>query len=314
MDGADPFSVLDIPKLAGDDEVRAAYLEATKTFHPNRFARRDGQIRDLSNEVFLLINKAYSKLSSDEARQKTHEQIRRGRRTQTTQSPIPVSAAGEVLKSPTRPADKRSFAPARPRRSTQRGTTDKVATTVAFKKPGGSTGRPAQATPTGGIGSDKASTRSKPLSVDEMRRQRRKERMASRRRDSTPPPEDTPSPPAPRDPEQVTREVMEREEKRKDEFRAAQSLVRQGQLSAAKEMFRQLAVDSPKERKYRVYMHYTWGRELQAAGRDEDALVEYNRALGLDPGFEPALKSVATLRLGDGKKQGGLLSRFFGKE
>lgn len=320
LDGADPFAVLGLPKTANDGDIRVAFLEATKTFHPNRFARRTETIRDLANEVFLVINKAYSQLSDDDGRKKAEDRIRSGRRSHTTQSPIPVSRAGEVLKSPTTPSSRKIPVAARARakraseaqaaapRSKRTTETPAVSTTVAFRKK--KSNRSA--------GADKPAGRktpTKPMSVDELRRQRRRERMASRRRASTPSPRaPTPPPPEPKDPDELTQQVLEKEEKRKEAFRAATSLLRQGQLANAKEMFRQLAIENPTMTKYRVFMHYVWGRELHAAGRDREALAEYNRALGLDPNFEPALKSVAALRLDDGKKQGGILSKFFGKE
>lgn len=325
LDGADPFACLGLPRTAKDADVRAAFLEATKTFHPNRFARRDEAIRRLANEVFLAINKAHSRLSSADARKKTEERIKAGRAGITTQLPIPVSKAGEVLKAPTSPRTRGAAAPSRPKAArrpagdvvsraasarAKRETGAGVSTTVAFKKksPGTSQSEPETA------GAAKPKPRSRPMSVDEMRRQRRKERMASQRRSKTPTPIPVAKKPATRDPASVTAQIQDREEKRKEAFRAATALLRQGQLSSAKEMFRQLAIENPNERRYRVLMHYTWGRELHAAGRDEEALAEYNRALGLDPAFEPALKSVASLRLDGGKKQPGLLSKFFGKE
>ena len=289
VDGADPFSVLGVARTAKDGDIRAAFLAATKTFHPNRFARRDEAIRRLANEVFLTINKAYSRLSSAEERRRIHAKTRKGGQADTTQSPIPVSSAGEVLKPPTHPSRK-AQSPARSRRPTDRAT---VSTTVAFKKRSGAASGPAPKVP---------------LSVDELRRQRRRARTAGRA------PTPDPAHKGSRDAEQLTREAIEREEKRKEGFRAAAALLQQGQLSSAKEMFRQLAIENPTMTKYRVHMHYTWGRELHAAGRDDEAIVEYNRSLKLDPNFEPALKSVAALRLDAGKKSPGLFSRLFGKD
>ncbi len=42
-------------------DLRACFLRASKLYHPSRFARRPKTIRDLSNEVFLLLKKAYDK-------------------------------------------------------------------------------------------------------------------------------------------------------------------------------------------------------------------------------------------------------------
>ncbi len=48
-------------------EVRTSFLEATKVFHPNRFARRPEAIRLLANEVFLALKKSYDRAKGEAA-------------------------------------------------------------------------------------------------------------------------------------------------------------------------------------------------------------------------------------------------------
>ena len=55
---ADPFTVLRVPPTADAERVRHAYLEATKRYHPNRFARENVELRDLAHEVFLCVRRA----------------------------------------------------------------------------------------------------------------------------------------------------------------------------------------------------------------------------------------------------------------
>jgi hypothetical protein len=68
LTGLGPFDVLGVGLEADGPQVRAAFLAATKVFHPNRFALSDAETRELANEVFLLIRNAYELIADDERR------------------------------------------------------------------------------------------------------------------------------------------------------------------------------------------------------------------------------------------------------
>jgi len=55
----DPLSALGITASATADEVRSAFLELTKLYHPVRFGRMAVDIQKLSNEVFLALRAAH---------------------------------------------------------------------------------------------------------------------------------------------------------------------------------------------------------------------------------------------------------------
>ncbi|MGE3546531.1 MAG: DnaJ family molecular chaperone, partial [Kofleriaceae bacterium] len=58
-----PFLVLGIGYEANDADVRAAFGELTKRYHPDRFARYESsQLRQVAAEIFILIRDAYRKL------------------------------------------------------------------------------------------------------------------------------------------------------------------------------------------------------------------------------------------------------------
>jgi hypothetical protein len=59
----DPTSALGLPANATADDVRAAFLELTKTYHPVRFGRMAIDIQKLSNEVFLALRAAHDALA-----------------------------------------------------------------------------------------------------------------------------------------------------------------------------------------------------------------------------------------------------------
>src|SRR5215475_13265126 len=58
-----PFLVLGVGYEAGDEDVRAAFGELTKRYHPDRFARYESaELRHVAAEIFILIRDAYRKL------------------------------------------------------------------------------------------------------------------------------------------------------------------------------------------------------------------------------------------------------------
>jgi tetratricopeptide (TPR) repeat protein len=62
-------SLEDPREVLGAEEgatVRSAFLEATRAYHPNRFARRPEEIRRLATEYFLLLKQAHDKIQSEE--------------------------------------------------------------------------------------------------------------------------------------------------------------------------------------------------------------------------------------------------------
>lgn len=67
-----PFQVLGVGYESGDTEIRAAFAELTKRYHPDRFARYESEpLRKLAAEIFILIRDAYRKLSDVNTRAAT---------------------------------------------------------------------------------------------------------------------------------------------------------------------------------------------------------------------------------------------------
>ncbi len=63
MKKLNPFLVLGVAYDVTDAEVRAAFGELTKKYHPDRFARYEStQLRQVAAEIFILIRDAYRKL------------------------------------------------------------------------------------------------------------------------------------------------------------------------------------------------------------------------------------------------------------
>jgi tetratricopeptide (TPR) repeat protein len=64
-----PFLVLGVGYEATDGEVRAAFGDLTKRYHPDRFARYESaELRQVAAEIFILIRDAYRRLGDATAR------------------------------------------------------------------------------------------------------------------------------------------------------------------------------------------------------------------------------------------------------
>ncbi len=57
----DPYSVLGVSKNASDDEIKAAYRELAKKYHPDNYDA-DNPLKDLANEKMAEINAAYDEI------------------------------------------------------------------------------------------------------------------------------------------------------------------------------------------------------------------------------------------------------------
>jgi tetratricopeptide (TPR) repeat protein len=61
--GRDYFGILGIPKDAGEEEIRKAYVDLAKRTHPDRFSGASEPVRHLAEEIFGLISQAHEVLS-----------------------------------------------------------------------------------------------------------------------------------------------------------------------------------------------------------------------------------------------------------
>jgi hypothetical protein len=76
----------------------------------------------------------------------------------------------------------------------------------------------------------------------------------------------------------------------------ALGLMEQRNWSAARQSLHALAAKVPQSKQYRALLCYSRGREAQAAGRGDEALLEYQRALQLDPDLGQVKQAVAELQ------------------
>ena len=60
---ANPYDILEINKNATDEEIKKAYRELAKKYHPDNF--RDNPLADLANEKMKAINEAYDEIQKE---------------------------------------------------------------------------------------------------------------------------------------------------------------------------------------------------------------------------------------------------------
>ncbi|HTJ43908.1 MAG TPA: DnaJ domain-containing protein [Kofleriaceae bacterium] len=69
-----PFQLLGVGYEATDNDVRAAFGELTKRYHPDRFARyASNELKSHAAEIFILIRDAYRRIGDDKSRAQARE-------------------------------------------------------------------------------------------------------------------------------------------------------------------------------------------------------------------------------------------------
>lgn len=233
----DPTSALGVAANASPEDIRAAFLELTKLFHPVRFGRMAIDVQKLSNEVFLSLRAAHDALSKSARR---------------TTGPIPTLLAPAAGMSSARPA---ILAPVQARAMPPR--------------PAEASGErppvlPRTITPTSGLNKG---VPTRPLAVP-----------ASRPIAAVPPASVRQPAAQPVATEAAVLELLQRQ-----------------QFDQAKSMLHQLQARDPNSRRVRALMCYTRGREAQLERRIDDARVELQDALDLDPDLALAKAALTEL-------------------
>ena len=60
---SDPYQVLGVPPTATDEEVKAAYRELAKKYHPDNYA--NSPLADLATEKMKEVNEAYDQIMAE---------------------------------------------------------------------------------------------------------------------------------------------------------------------------------------------------------------------------------------------------------
>ena len=68
----DPYSILGLTKTATDDEVKAAYRELARKYHPDNY-KDDNPLKDLAKEKMQEVNDAYDQIMRQRSKKKSRQ-------------------------------------------------------------------------------------------------------------------------------------------------------------------------------------------------------------------------------------------------
>ncbi len=322
-----PHAALSVAESASAEAVRAAFLDLTKQFHPARFGRMSADVHRLANEVFLGIKAAHDQLikilgSSGRVpmrsstgpvatssggtvrgiglvpRAQSSQPIARGTDRATTRpsSPslnTPSSGVPRATSPMTTPAaGSRAVTPVQATQPLPRSPTPAVGIPIqrAGTPPPESSER--RLTPPSGIPAQRPlSSPPAPVRPTSPLPAQTRPAMPPNRSEAINPPTIRYSgvQPAASSSQSIPRQSASGEEQ---ELRHAMNLLSSKDYAAARIAFHALAAKVPQNRRYRALVCYARGRETMATGRRDDAVLEFQRALQLDPELEIANEAI----------------------
>ncbi len=341
----DPRAGLGVAAGADASELRAAFLQLTKEFHPAKFARESPDVVRLSNEVFLSLREAYDQLAAAAKATPRAAPAARGsappptapasRPPQPSAPPAaaataPASRPPQPSPAPTsRPAGANPAATATP----PRGVPITPAAATLRSDPGRSapvaTGSgagprpqapaPVSSTPTPNPAAAKpaatataaataaATAPKRPLVSFGGAPATRPAAAATVAQDGAARPPTAAAPvAAPAATRAAPAPTASSEEA---EFAQAVGLLNQRRWKAAKAAFLALASRVPNERRYRAYLALARGLEAQDDNRHDEARAELGRALTFDPELAAARRALDVLEAASAGGDSSLLDR-----
>lgn len=282
-----PYTALGIAQTASPEQVRAAFLELTKQFHPARFGRMTPELQRLSNEVFLGIKAAHDQLM---------KQLGGARRTVANQSgAIPVVQSDPRsggIRAPIARGSERASQPVISRTSTPQTSPLRPTVQPAPARPAAAqpvrpaTPQPARTTPAMGSpimrpGTPPAARPGTPPVT--------RPGIAATARPAAPPA------PTSFNPDTVRHSGVPVFDER-TAHRDAMIALNEQDWTKARQTLQQLAQHRPQSKNYGALLAYARGREAQKLGRVSEALLEYQRALELEPDLAMAKQALAELQ------------------
>lgn len=262
----DPVAALGLVANATVDDVRAAFLQLTKQYHPVRFGRMALDIQRLSNEVFLALRAAHDALAKAMRRQSGPIPTLRGPSALGSQAQPPMSSPppSHGAPPPARLPQPSPQRPVRPPGSSESGERPPVAP-------------PRTMTPALGVKVPAPRAMTPALGV----------KIPATRPSGSQPVSRPPLPVRQTGGFPVVGPAA-------DEATVLELLQRQ-QWDQARSALHQLAARDPASKRIRALMSYARGREAQLDRRVDDARVELQDALELDPELQLAKTALTEL-------------------
>lgn len=310
-----PFLVLGVGYETTDADVRHAFGELTKRYHPDRFARyQSPKLRQIAAEIFILIRDAYRRLADDASRQQVISTLGRvPTRAQTqprgsapparpTPPPKAMVPPRGAIPDPPRVPDVAPRVPPKPM-------TNDVPT-----KPGPSISQQQHDAPTN------PSMKSSELAHTELARAEQHlaiplEARSAEKSGPTPAVRQTPA-------RGVATDRLPPSQKRATASPIAEpvdtspldALLEEGKLEEALVGYRNLVKKHPQDRTCRAGIELCEGLKALVARDRLEAAQRFEAALELDPSNERAARELAEMRRQATNERKGLLSRLMGKK
>jgi hypothetical protein len=302
-----PFLVLGVGYDTTDADVRHAFGELTKRYHPDRFARyQSPQLRGIAAEIFILIRDAYRRLADDPGRQQVIATLGR----------VPTRAQTQPRGSAVAPPVRPTPAPARVAVPPPRTVADapKIPDIPAPKLPPKTAQQAQHDAPT--------NPSAKPAEIAHTELARAEAALAipveARGEKSgpvkavTPPRPQTPPhgmPAVEKKPRATTSPVSEPVDTSNLEY-----LVEDGKHDEALAGYRSLLKKHPQDRSVRAGIELCEGLKALVARDRLEAAQRFEAALEIDPSNERAARELAEMRRQATNERKGLLSRLMGKK
>lgn len=305
-----PFLVLGVGYETTDGDVRAAFGELTKRYHPDRFARYQSQkLRQIAAEIFILIRDAYRRLADDKGRQQVLATLGPKIPTRTPTPPRGSGAAPAAVVPPRAqtqpgvPVATPAVVPARAGTSPVRGPAaippknpqQDVPTVNPHDAPTNHSGKPAE------LANTELAKGDENLAVPVARATPPKGSPTVTQASSAGPTVASAPRKAPASGDGVDTSALE-------------ALADEGKLDEAIAGYRVLTKKHPTDKSLRAGIELVEGLKALVARDRMEAAQRFEAALELDPSNERAARELADMRRQATNERKGLLSRLMGKK
>ena len=319
-----PFLVLGVGYETTDNDVRAAFGELTKRYHPDRFARyQSTKLRQIAAEIFILIRDAYRRLADQQSRQQVRATIG-GRPPPPLPVARPTPPSGmRTASSPRIPTDKIAKIPLPPAKVAA----DRAEAKIEIQPPPPATPQPEVPTkpgpydaPTNPSGQSAATAATQaarpgePLAIPQAHVVDRKSGPVRMPAVTTPMPPSQPMPIIVDKTSGPIRRPSTGPVVESSDTSALEALIDEGKLEEALNGYRVLAKKSPQDRGVRAGIELVEGLKSLALRDRLEAAQRFESALEIDPSNERAARELADMRRQATNERKGLLSRLMGKK
>ena len=310
-----PFLVLGVGYEASDADVRAAFGELTKRYHPDLFARYESrQLRETAAEIFILIRDAYRKLGDEAGRAQALAAL--GRPAAPRAVPLRPGTPPPVPRPPPIP---------------QRGSSQAIPKIPEPKPERAPTPEPLPPPPPAARPSSDFANTARTSFDAATARPAEPPQIPAAAKPTEPPPPRAASMPLPRATPNMTVPLPQNKVSSSSSMKPAagtepppvidgsdashlEDLLDAGKFDEALSTYRVLAKKHPSDRTFRAGVELCEGLKSLSARDRLEAAQRFEAALEIDPSNERAARELADMRRQATNERKGLLTRLMGKK